>query len=108
MGDKARNQLTGRSNETDYHSKQTKIGDIIIKNERKVIGALFLRSLETLRFMSTYGVELRGTIVEKASEEFVIKKNSVNHHVDRVLELKFFSLEEDGKIYKNNKLFEWL
>lgn len=108
MRDNTRNQITGCSNEAKKNRKQTKNKEIIIENERDVISTFFLRSLAFLRFMTAYEVELKAAIVEKASEEFEIKESSVNDHIDRVLELGFFTLEEDRKIYRNNKLYEWL
>ena len=90
------------------HKNQIRAKEIIIKKEREVISTFFLRPLEILRFMTTYNVELKAAIVEKASEEFGIKENSVRDHIDRVLEVGFFTLEEDRKIYRNSKLYEWL
>lgn len=91
-----------------FFSKRIKGSKVKIENERDVINAFFLRPLEVLRFMSAYDAELKTTILEKVSEELRIVERSVRDHVDKVLEVNFYTSEADGKIYKNNKLFEWL
>jgi len=92
----------------DFFSKRTKGSEIVIENEREVISAFFLKPLEALRFMSAYDAELKTTIQKKMSEKFEIAKRAAQDRIDKVLEAKFFSYEEDEKIYKNHKLFEWL
>ena len=79
-----------------------------IDNEKDMISVFFFRSLELLRLMSTHDGELLTAIIKKAGLEFGIEERSARDHVNRVLEYRFFSLEQNGKIYKNNKLFDWL